>query len=77
MNKEQVAILAAFDAAMQTLVEVFEDPSVSDTQLAAAYGAASFMLILAKRTTDIKDKASHAAKLLNDAARDLGMPETN
>lgn len=76
MNKEQLEILAAFDATMQALCDVCQNPE-SPAQVTAAYGGASAMLILVKRTTDINEKAKHAAQLLNEAAALLGLPQTN
>ncbi len=77
MNETQIDILGAFDAVMQIFIEVWNDPNTSKTQVAAAYGGACALLILCKKTTDIRDKANHAAILLNQAAKQLGLPQTN
>lgn len=76
MNRTQIALLAAFDVTMETLVEVYESGG-SDKVVAVAYGGASALLILVKQNTDINEKAVHAAALLNQVARELGLPANN
>lgn len=77
MNKTQTEIIAAFDAAMQTFVEVWEDPGSSRDRVVMAYGGAVALLIVVKMTTDIDKGAKQAAMLLNQAAEDLGFPANN
>ena len=77
MNETQIKILGAFEATMQAFVDTWENPSTSLEQVAMAYGGASAMLLLARQTTDIIEAADHAAILLNQAAEQLGLPQTN
>ena len=77
MNKEQLAILAAFAAAMQEFTDVWNSSDTSEEACIYTYGAASVLHLLAKQTTDISKSSEHAAKLLNQAAEQLGWPQTN
>ena len=77
MTKEQIEILVAFEVAMQTFADAWQDPKTSNVQLCVAYGGAAALLILVKQTTDIKEVAVKAADLLNAAAEQLGLPATN
>jgi hypothetical protein len=77
MTTEQIKILGALEATMQTLTDAWDDPNTTKIQLSAAYGGAAAMLQLARQTTDIDQMAFHAAILLNDAAKQLGFPELN
>lgn len=77
MNNEQTQILGAFDASMNTLVKIMRAEESTDRQRYAAYGAASFMLIVVSNTTDAKELKEKAKVLLNDVAKYLGFPETN
>jgi len=74
MNKEQMQVLAAFDVAMQGFVTAWEDKSTTPQTVLIAYGAASIMLVLVRQMTDANEAVKLAAKLLNDAAEQIGVP---
>lgn len=77
MNQHQLNILAAFDAAMQTFVDVWQSPDTTQTQACVAYGGAAALLTLAQNNTDAVVAIVQAKTLLNEAAKQLGLPETN
>lgn len=79
MNETQIKVLAAFNVTMQEFTNLWQsdDPRISDNQRVMAYGGASAMLLLARTTTDVRELADHAATLLNQAAAQLGLPQTN
>ena len=77
MNKTELQIIAAFDAAMQVFANTWEDQSTSRDQVLAAFGGAAFFYSFFKQL-DITAPASvaQAEKLLNEAAEQLKFPAT-
>jgi len=77
MNKTQIALCYAFDAAMDTMCEIYYGYVEADkTQLAVAYGGALALCIIAKQNTDAKEVIVVAEKELNLVAKYLGLPCT-
>ena len=83
VNTEYKDVIAgAFDGAMQVFVETWNNHQTFKVQCAASYGAASFALLVWSHFYNLRDleemeKVDKAREFLNDAARQLGLPETN
>jgi hypothetical protein len=71
--------IAAFHLAMQIFTAVWEDNETTKAHYAASYGSATFALDLLLKVghNPLDPLIIHAKKLLNQAAKQMGLPEVN